>query len=362
MGKPSHSQISKLLSREPGLRGRQIAKKLGLDKTEVNRFLGQHPEQFEKDSDARWRNLVASVVVTLPGKWLRSSDFERALCSAGNGKASPGSALTVQVGAGCKFLIDCIARLLAHANQAAAAGVHVTLDFTEETDTLGYLDRVGFFKSLRQEVEVSPQRPRTSAAELYAGQSDNLVEFRQVADPIHNPALVDELVGKFVRLSNEQYQGAVASLFTELVQNVTDHAESPTGGSAGLQKYGGRRPHIRTVVSDSGLGIAKTLWPVLPRHYPDLFEDLGAASEDSDIKLVSRAFIDGGISRFGEEGGAGLKNSYRNTQTLRAKFEVRQDTFALEFAYQNGALVRTREQRALWPLLGTHICFDFSLE
>lgn len=43
--------VSELLGGAPGLKGRQIAKELGLDKSQVNSFLHKHQDTFVKNSN-----------------------------------------------------------------------------------------------------------------------------------------------------------------------------------------------------------------------------------------------------------------------------------------------------------------------
>ena len=45
------NKIEEILSITPGLRGRQIAKKLGLDKSDVNSYLSKQKEIFFKDEN-----------------------------------------------------------------------------------------------------------------------------------------------------------------------------------------------------------------------------------------------------------------------------------------------------------------------
>jgi len=99
------------------------------------------------------------------------------------------------------------------------------------------------------------------------------------------------------------------------IGNVSEHSETPLQGFTALQKYGGRRKHIQTVVSDSGLGIAVTLKPSLMAHYPSLYKLHN--SDDFDLQLVTAVSTEGEISRFGSGRGLGFKSSRAPMVTIR---------------------------------------------
>lgn len=352
-------QLDSLLKKRGGLKARQIARELSLDRKQVSSFLHANPADYEQDEDFAWWVVgAAEVEMSLPSGWVSAHGFERLLREA----TSAGSVASLQIrfDEGCKLLFDAIARVLAVANHSVGSGIRVVLDFEASAPTKNYLNRAGFFDRLNGAVEVLPKRPRGSAALAYQGQSDALVELASIRLDRDNSGLVEDLCEKFVLQSSKEYLSAATTMFGELVNNVREHSEA-TNGFAGFQKYGGHRPHIQTVVSDDGAGIATTLRTTLAEHHTRLFSKYGAKSVESDLNLVLTAIRDGEVSRFGKGRGLGLKSSHQQTKKFDATFSVRQEEFSLTFGYQEQDLVLRGQEVGLYPLSGTHICFDFYL-
>jgi hypothetical protein len=68
---------------------------------------------------------------------------------------------------GCKIMVDAAVRLLSLLNQFDFCTRRVCLDFEEgETGTMGYLDCMGFFDHLSENVAVLSVRPVVSGAEI----------------------------------------------------------------------------------------------------------------------------------------------------------------------------------------------------
>jgi hypothetical protein len=356
-------QIDRLLAASPRQMAKEIAKALGSTRAEVNSFLYKHPECYEHDAEFRWR-LVDSerVTLTLPTGWMTGDGFEQILQQSGNVLMGPCRKVEVVFSSGCKTMIDCIAKLLAFVNQLAHRGKSVTVDFADSAPTKHYLNRAGFFDLLDRRIEVIPKRPSVSAARRHQGQSDTLFEFDAVDPGTSNEDLIEQLTNKFVLQSNADYYVAALTVFGELIGNVVEHSKTPLAGFAGLQQYNGQRKHIQTVVSDSGVGIAKTLRPALKKHYPDLYTEFGRASLEADMGLVAAAMSTGEVSRFGEGRGLGFKSSREQALKFNAQFSVRQEQFCLRFEYRNGRLIKVHRQIGLSSLAGTHICFDFYLD
>jgi len=351
--------IDRLLGSEGGLKARQISNKLDLERKPVSAFLHGNLDDYEQDDNYGWWLVGAGdIEVSLPSGWVSANAFEHHLRAAVSGCAVASLLLTFDEG--CKLMFDAIARVLAVANQTIAAGQSVSLDFTASAPTRHYLNRAGFFDHLDSDVAVLPKRPKRSAAQTYQGQSEALVELASVSLDSDNSALVEDLCEKFVAQSSKDYLNAIVTMFGELVDNVREHSEARTG-FAGFQKYGGRRPHIQTVVSDDGAGIATTLRTTLAEHHSRLFSMFGAQSVDTDLSLVLTAIRDGEVSRRGKGKGLGLKSSHQQSRKFDATFSVRQEEFSLVFAYEGDDLVLKQRELDLFPLRGTHICFDFFL-
>jgi hypothetical protein len=356
--------IERLLQKKPGLKGKEIAKKIGVSKKEVNSFLHSHKDLFVQDDNYGWSVIKSSEFkIELEGnKWVDSNSFEDALIRAGSPLETDCDSIVFVIPEKCNILLDAAARLLALCNQLVFFGKTVTIDFSDCHSTLTYFDRIGFMNHLHKRVTVLPGRPKFSRASKYKGNSDAVVEFGSVDPSQDNKELINHLTDSFVRQSDARYETAASTVFGELIGNVKEHSETPILGFAALQKYEGRKKHIQTVVSDSGLGIANTLRPSLKEHYPGLYKIFREVSIESNVGLVIRALSEGEISRFGIGRGLGFKSSREQAMKFDALLTVRQENFGLDFRYKNGELVNINKRLALTKILGTHICFDFYVD
>jgi hypothetical protein len=355
--------IDRLLSDNSLLMAKDIAKALGITRKEVNSYLHSHQDNYEKDAEFRWRLIeTQQITLTLPTGWVTGDTFEEILQEAGDILNGPYRRIDFVFSSRCKTMIDCIARMLALMNQMAHRGKLVTVNFADAGRTLTYLNRAGFFDLLASNVAVVPGRPSVSAAKRLQGKSDTLVEFGSVDPHAANDDIIEQLTNKFVQQSSTDYRVAALTVFGELIGNVFEHSGTPLAGFAGLQKYSGLRNHIQTVVSDSGVGIARTLRPALKTHYPSLYKQFGESSLESDMGLVAAAMSKGEISRFGGARGLGFKSSREQAVKFNAQFSVRQEQFCLKFEFREGQLISVTNKTGLSNLLGTHICFDFYLD
>ncbi|MCB9061398.1 MAG: ATP-binding protein [Halobacteriovoraceae bacterium] len=258
-----------------------------------------------------------------------------------------------------------MARFLALCNQLAYSGKGVSIDFSNNGSLKHYLNRAGFFDHLDEKVKVLPDRPKQSTAKSHKDNSKNLVEIGEVTpheDEDAKDQLVTRLTNKFVNLTSNEYKAAVSTIFAELTGNIQEHSSTELKGFAGLQKYLGSRPHIQTVISDSGLGIASTLRPSLQSHHKELYKLYRDENIDNDIALVTRVMSDGLISRYGAGRGLGFKSSREHALKFKAKYSVRQERFSLEFLFENGDLKQVISKTNLVKICGTHICFDFNID
>ncbi len=357
--------IKALLKKKPNLTAKEIAKEIGCTRKEVNQFFHRNPAPFVKDETHFTWSLASTneATVTFSGNWVDCGSFESSLLNS-IGDLDGASSITFILD-GCSFLLDALARFLALCNQLAFDDKNVTIDFTNSGQSKGYLNRAGFFVHLHEKVNVLPKRPTTSTAETHKGQSDNLAELGAVT-PHEDEAAKDELVirltNKFIALVNKKYKTAVSTIFAELTGNIQDHSEAPFNGFAGLQKYGGSSPHIQTIVSDSGLGIATSLRPSLQAHHKKLYDKYHLASVDNDIALVTEVMSKGLISRYGAGRGLGFQTSRDRALKFKAKYSVRQENFSLEFVFEDEKLKRVIEKKNLVKIRGTHICFDFVID
>lgn len=358
-----HEKIEAILEQTPGLKGREIAAQLHSDKSEVNRILHLHRDLFVQNrEDFSWS--LVELRIDLGGHcWLTAEDFESALIATESPLDSTSRRVTFVVGEKCKILLEALARLLAICNQLADIGKAVSIDFDASWATLTYLNRIGFFDLLRSSVKTLPKRPRFSAATAYEGNSDAVVELREI-DHLHpNDEIPDLLRKRFVSCAGNQYDAAAHTVISELFGNVKEHSGATTAGFAGLQFYGrSRRRHIQAVISDSGRGIVGTLMPILKDRYPRVARKVAKSSLDPGVALLQEVFSEGEISQVDAAGrGLGLKRSGDCGHKYKALISVRQETFELKIMHIDGR-VQFSHRLGLATLAGTHICFDFLLD
>jgi len=356
-------ELDQLLSEHPNLKARDIAKKLGHPKNEINAFLHNHKGHYHKNTNYQWSlKKGGRRTVSLYSGWVTSEQLEQCLQESGSLLEMECDTVEIIFPQNCKPMIDALARILALINQLSDQDKTVFVDFTNCQDTWSYLDRAGFFDLLDGRVTVRPQRPLTSAAQIYKGKCDALVEFRQVDPQNDNEELKKQLTQAFVRLSSDDYLTVAYTVFGELIDNIKEHSQTPIFGFAGLQRYRGSKEHIQIVVSDGGLGIANTLRPSLKEFHPDLHKKYSEMTPKSNADLVSEVMSKGGVSRFGEGRGLGFKSSREQATKFNAQFTVRQDRYSLQFEFKGGNLTNISYKPDLSFLSGTHICFDFQVD
>lgn len=353
--------IEAILRETPHIKAKDIAKRLGLDKKTINHILYANKETFVSDDNYCWSLATPTTLrIEFAHNWVNCKAFEDTLLTFGSPLDLNCNTVEFVVPEDCSILLDAASRFLALSNQLVNTGASVSIDFSNCQSTLGYFDRIGFLKHLDSRVKVLPDRPSVSKADIYKGNSSAVVEFGSVDPKQSDKTLINQLVDCFVAQASDVFEGAAYTVFSELINNIKDHSESRLEGFAALQKYGGKRPHIQTVVSDSGLGIATTLKPSIETHHPDLFRY--SNQEDYDIQLVQAVMTRGGISRFGVGRGLGFKSSREQAIKFDANLSVRQENFALDLRYENGKMVKINTYTDLVTIRGTHLCFDFYID
>jgi hypothetical protein len=366
-------KIEQVLSETPGLKGRQIAKKLGLDKKDVNSYLSKQDGCFFKDENHCWFIVQNDrLEIQFDGEtWIDGVTLDQSVASVGSPLESACPSIHFIVPEGCKILLEAAARLLAYSNQSFHIGKNVTIDFNDCQDTLSYFDRIGFFEMLHEDVVVKPNRPIFSSAKRFQGSSEAVYEFGEVDPQELNEDIPQRLKHSFVSYAGEQYSQPAFTVLSELFGNVRDHSESPIPGYIALQRYkgfkgrggySGVKPHIQTIVSDSGRGITGTLKPVLEARYPEIFRKFDFSDPKSDPLLVLEVFKKGRISQSSGEGrGLGLKRSGDVAASYDAVISVREGSFELKLTYKSGKFHKADYTLNLPLLMGVHICFDFFL-
>lgn len=237
------AQIEKILRSETSIMAKDLAKKLGCKKNELNPILYANQDKFTVDLEYRWSLMIKdNITITFASHcWVDCESFEATL-KRSSADLENASNITFILPEGCNFLLDALARWLALCNQLVFVNKTVTVDFNNNENLKNYLNRAGFFDHLDMRVSVLPQRPTDSTATSHKGQSENLVELG-VVTPHEDEAAKDELVkrltAQFLSLTSIKYKTAVSTIFAELTGNIQDHSETKLNGFAGLQKYGG---------------------------------------------------------------------------------------------------------------------------
>jgi hypothetical protein len=301
--------------------------------------------------------------IEFPTGWIRSRDFEDLLAQHNPSQADEDD-LRVVFPQGCALLIDTALKTLSLANQLVDGGKAVTLDFKDE-GLLGYLDRMGFFKALSVEVSVLPERPSVSAHSLYFGGNQELVEIYVLnpgkqADAQNLPGqLADRIASVLgsVTAINGEFGVEMFTVFSELIGNYFEHSESALPGYVVAQTYGKnpRSRQVRVAISDSGLGITRTIRRDRPKDF----------KKRSDPELLLDVFNEG-ISRHGKGTGrsCGLHRCGQISLKYSADLIIRTpgDQVYLRpgrASYEkNMAYFRSE----LGHMLGTHLCFEFRLD
>lgn len=356
-------KIKIILKENPNLTAKEIAKVLGCTRKEVNQFFHYNPDGFIKDEiTSTWKlGSTDELIISFAQRWITGPLFEESLNKSVFDISNIKSVVFV-LPKDCKFFVEASARLLAFCNQLVINKKNVSIDLSNNSSSLHYLNRAGFFDQLNEDVTVLPRRPQQSTARSLKGNSKRVVEFGSVDPSKENGELIKQLTDSFVSFTSEDYENPLFTIFAEMIKNIKDHSGSKLKGFAGLQKYdgySGKKPHIQVVVSDSGVGIAATLRPHLKTHYP-------AFQKISDLELVKMVLQGKQLSKHGSDAdsghGMGFKISHDKALKYNANYSIRQSDFSLEFEFKNGKLLPPKEIMELVPILGTHICFDFIID
>lgn len=356
--------IRQLLGTTPGLKGREIAKKIGESKKVVNSFLDKHRDTFYQDESYCWFN-TAMAAIDFPAGWIDAEKFESTLACYPD-LFDGFEQVTFVLPKGCNLLLEPISRFLALANQLDHCGTRVIIDLANCVDTRSFLNRAGFFDLLSKNILIIPKRPANSAAKIFKGNADSLVELGAISPKSKNKELIIALHSSFIRTANADYDMVALTVFSEFIGNVSEHSESELDGFAALQIYNPphMKSHIQTVISDSGLGVVNTLRSTLEKYYPDLYKRYPDTGIDSDIGLVLEVFSKGRVTRYGKESGRGL--GFESTREQASKFDanlsIRLKSFCITLHYRDGILEESKIQKDLTKMTGTHICFDFFID
>lgn len=356
-------RIHGYLSQNPGSKAKTIASRLGVERSVVNALLHRHKETFRQDQDSCWSLApLAEWRVDFGGAgWLNATAVERLLFKAGSPLDSECERVVFCLNKNCRMMLVALARLLALSNQLAQSGKTVILDFSESRSTSTYLDRLGFFEHLHEDIQVLPKRPHGSRSRTFRGNNNGLIELRAIDPTKEDREVPDLLERSFVSCAGESYSTAASTILYELYRNVLEHSGTSVPGLAGLQFYKGTG-RIQAVISDSGKGIVGTLMPVLKSRYPEVAQKIASSSEPPGVTLLKQVFSSGRISQVDDDGrGLGLKISGDHAKKFKATISVRQRDFEFR-VHHTGQDMRFDYNTNLVRIEGTHICFDFLLD
>jgi len=359
-------QISELLAHRPGLKAREIAKNLQLDRTAVNSCLYEHEYKFKKDDAFRWSLSLDTLQVEFAHnrKWLDIPCLENTLKQYPEIWSDDIQHITFSF-PNYSFLISTLSRILALVNQLCALkGKSIKLDFSQAQNAFGYLCRVGWFDLVDKNIQITPTP--TKQNERY-GQNQKLMEFVSIdsREPDENiPIYIKKVLATEVGKDNANL---AFTYVAELFGNIGEHANSPLDGFVAVQIYKRKRQsQIQTVISDNGEGIVATLRKVLAERYPDLERAFAESIPDSDALLLKYVFEKGSISsalnNVDKSRGLGLKRSRDIAADFNATICIRQEHFELTMNYRDNRLISYSILKDLLHLKGTHICFDFYIE
>jgi hypothetical protein len=261
----------------------------------------------------------------------------------------------------CKVMVDAAVRLLSLANQLVARGHNVVFIFDgEENKAISYLNRANFFTCLSPQIQVMPERPDLSYAELCQGNNKSLVEFESISPGDHNVSssiptrLIEALqIATSVRTDCKQLCQTAFTLFGELIDNIYCHSHTELDGFAALQVYS-RGNKALVVVSDSGIGLLETLRPKL----------LSPSDKRlSDVQLI-RSLFNGDVSWDSKGRGAGLKRCAELAIRHESIVNVRLATCGvyLSPSKEGFEIANIHYSQALPLLQGTHLSFSFPLD
>ena len=299
-------------------------------------------------------------IVRISSGWREAKDLDSALSRDGDPRTSGADTIIFTISPHASLWLDTILSLLTLANQYAAAGIDVQLDFGQhDSKPFGFMDRLGFFDFISDQVTVLPARPLYSRASIYRGNSHGTVEIAPIRFGEPDLDLPRRLTSALeaacaARADVRKLGDAAWTILSELIGNVHLHSGTRLDGFASLQVYPGGKV-VRVAVGDSGDGLLSTIRPTLLGRYPHL-----AAASDSEL-LVE--MFRQGISRFEDrKHGLGLKTCAQKAISFGADLNIRlaQQRILLK-PLQGAYQAQVHRQENLPTLDGTQIAFTFRL-
>ncbi len=303
-------------------------------------------------------NTHTPMIVTLPPRWVTAKEFERAYANATLSNSNYD--LTIIFPKECSVMLDAALRMLSLVSYMLNRKQSILLSFEDHNDgVMSYFNRLGFFDDIRTtpHLTIAPPLPAYSSAKLYKGYSSNIVEIKHV-DIKERDASLPSRLAKVVadKTGIEKVaEYSIWNIFSELIDNILTHSESPVGGYAALQSYRSGKK-IQVAVSDGGKGLFETLRPSLHR--------LGSTVANlSEKKLLLRMFQAGGLSCINDsKRGNGLCISAKNGMMLNASIDIRLAHSQFHLIPQLQSYEAQEADDNLPFLPGTHFCFTFEVD
>lgn len=295
--------------------------------------------------------------LNLAKHWVNAVDFDAFLKRAGDPRKAGISAVAVSVATGTGIMVDAALRLLSLCNQLVVEGKSVSISFEDDiSGSMGYLDRIAFFDLLDARVDIYPDLPEESAAELYAGNNSGLIEIQAISRVRRDDTVPTRLAKRLsetrrTKAERTAIYGAAYSMFGELIGNIHAHSETFVDGYAVYQQYSGGN-QVTVAVSDSGVGLIETLRPtLLERRLRNM----------NDADLVVEMFRRG-VSRFGVNGGSGLPAAAGHAIRYGAELNVRLARSSVRLEPRQSGYHIAHCTSDLPAMRGTHVSFKFRLD
>ena len=301
------------------------------------------------------------MILTLPSRWVFNPEFEGLLNQA-NPHQSQESNIEIVIPKNCKISIQAALLLVSLINQLSLCGTRIVITFNSIEGAYGYLSRMAFFERLVPAIEVRPKRPLVSGAMIHRGDNPALVEIHELPlgqqDDIRElPGLLASSLRKSLhdQPDAETIEVHIATVLTEVLDNVYQHSHTPLPGFVALQPYkNASPPKVILAISDSGHGITRTLREAEPEGF----------QRTTEAGLILKVFKEG-LSRFGIHTGrgGGLRRCAEISLMYGAELSVRVPTARARLTpvakeYQQSLAFSQDDVPLLW---GTHLCFEFQL-
>jgi hypothetical protein len=299
------------------------------------------------------------TLITIPPAWVSAAALDEVQVAAGDPLNSEARQVVIRVQRTSKPMTDVVLILLSLANQMAASGREVTLQFDGGWNgVMGYLDRVGFFQLLDASIRKHPPLPTRSRATTCAGGNRGVVEIRRLRADARGRDAPRLLVAALeAATSSRRDAQALATagftVFAELIDNIYEHSSTHLDGYAGLQVYANGNS-VRAAVSDSGLGILDTL-----RAGSLDWRDACLGDSELIVELFRR-----GISRHGRFRGCGLRRCADHALRFGGVLHLRLPRCRVRLVPgASGYQAAVAYYKDNLPLIqGTHLHFEFQLD